>query len=218
MCCFLFSVEAGVPRKAASLTIGASGQKREGILSNDHYEQFYTTFFGIHRDFYLGKRILDVGCGPRGSLEWAPEDCEAFGVDPLVEKYLELGASKHRMRYVQAGAEKLPFPDSNFDAVFSFNNLDHVENVEEAVSEICRVLRPGGLCLLIVDINHAPKVCEPHTVKASIAESFGMLVEDRRFTLTKLRVATRHSKRKVAQRGRWHDVNVDGGQDIQALK
>ena len=31
----------------------------------------YTVVFGLTRDDFAGKAVLDVGCGPRGSLEWA---------------------------------------------------------------------------------------------------------------------------------------------------
>ncbi len=153
----------------------------EGTLGNAHYEPFFTTFFGIDRGFYEGKVIADIGCGPRGSLEWAPENCEAIGIDPLADKYQELGASKHRMRYVKAAVESLPFEDGHFDAVFSFNNLDHVESIPAAVAEIRRVLKPGGMFLLIVEINHLPRLAEPHTLSGSITGDFRMEVLDRRF-------------------------------------
>ena len=45
--------------------------KQQGELTNDHYETVYTTRFGLEKAFYRGKKILDIGCGPRGSLEWA---------------------------------------------------------------------------------------------------------------------------------------------------
>ena len=38
-----------------------------------HYEHFFTAFFGLTRADYAGKRLLDIGCGPCGSLEWAAE-------------------------------------------------------------------------------------------------------------------------------------------------
>ena len=36
-----------------------------------HYEFFFTTFFGLSADDYAGAAVLDIGCGPCGSLEWA---------------------------------------------------------------------------------------------------------------------------------------------------
>jgi hypothetical protein len=56
----------------------------EGVLSNDHYRHFYTAHFGLDASHYDGKVILDIGCGPRGSLEWADAatDCEPHELTP----------------------------------------------------------------------------------------------------------------------------------------
>ena len=45
-------------------------EQEKGILNNKHYEQFYTEIFDLDKNFYNDKIILDIGCGPRGSLEW----------------------------------------------------------------------------------------------------------------------------------------------------
>jgi len=141
-------------------------RKRAASLdNNEHYQYCFTEHFGIAREFYAGKRVLDIGCGPRGSLEWAEAAAECVGVDPLADQYLELGASKHRMRYVQSGAEELPFDDGYFDVVSTFNSLDHVDDVEAALREIRRVTAPGGTLLLIVEIAHDPTWTEPHELE-----------------------------------------------------
>lgn len=133
----------------------------EGTLSNEHYEYFFTEHFEIQPSFYAGKRILDIGCGPRGSLEWAGMAAERVGLDPLAAEYLRIGAAKHSMRYVSTRSEDIPFPDSHFDVVSSFNSLDHVDDLEETVAEVSRVLRAGGLFLLLTDVNHEATLCEP---------------------------------------------------------
>src|SRR5215208_921353 len=71
---------------------------RESIDSNAHYEYFFTEHFGLDRDFYKGKRVLDVGCGPRGSLEWMDVASEVVGADPLADEYRKIGAPKGRMQ------------------------------------------------------------------------------------------------------------------------
>src|SRR6202000_2680937 len=60
-------------------------QAQETNLTNLHYAYFYTQCFGLGLQDYRGHRILDVGCGPRGSLEWATTATEAVGVDPLAD-------------------------------------------------------------------------------------------------------------------------------------
>jgi ubiquinone/menaquinone biosynthesis C-methylase UbiE len=137
-------------------------KKTEGVLSNDHYEHFYTTHFGLDGTYYENKVILDIGCGPRGSLEWASMASRVIGVDPLAKEYLRLGANRHRMEYIDAPSEKIPVKDAECDAVFSFNSLDHVDDVDQTLREIKRITRLGGIFLLLVEVNHSPTNCEPH--------------------------------------------------------
>jgi len=119
-----------------------------------------------------GKKILDIGCGPCGSLEWADMVLERIGLDPLTESYSSLGINKHKMKYVASGVENIPFKDGYFDVVSSFNSLDHVDNLKKAINEIIRVLAPGGIFLLITDVNHHPTPCEPIKFSWDIIEKF----------------------------------------------
>jgi SAM-dependent methyltransferase len=146
--------------------------KREGKLRNGHYEYFYTKAFGFTHDTYENKRVLDVGCGPRGSLEWADMAAERFGLDPLADQYLKLGAKEHRMSYVAAPSENMPFSDGYFDIVTSFNSLDHVHDLAKTIREIKRVVKPDGMFLLIVEINHEPTPLEPITLQRDLPKRF----------------------------------------------
>jgi SAM-dependent methyltransferase len=147
-------------------------EKEAGTLARGHFEYFYTAFFGLSRTDYAGKRVLDIGCGPRGSLEWISAEAECVGLDPLVDSYRALGIDRHRMKYVQAGAEKIPFPAGHFDVVASFNNLDHVDDLQQAITEIKRVTAPGGVFLLITEVEHPPTPTEPHFLPRTIARQF----------------------------------------------
>ena len=147
--------------------------KEEGkALSSKHYREFFTSNFDLNEEFYINKKILDIGCGPRGSLEWADMASERIGLDPLADEYLKLGADKHKMMYVNAPAEKIPFDEGYFDIVSSFNSLDHVDDIGNTIKEIKRVLKPKGLFLLITDVNHEPTVTEPLTLSWDIINEF----------------------------------------------
>lgn len=149
-----------------------SRKQAEGQLGNAHYEYFYTAHFGIDREFYRGKRILDIGCGPRGSLEWADMATERVGLDPLVPSYRKLAIDQHKMKYCSARSECIPFADAHFDVVTSVNSFDHVDNVQKTVQEITRVIKPLGILLIIVEVNHRIRVCEPHSFTTDIIGSF----------------------------------------------
>lgn len=141
-------------------------------LGNSHYEYFYTDHFDYPKDFYTGKKILDIGCGPRGSLEWADNALEAVGLDPLVPVYKELGIDQHRMQYVEACSEDIPFAEGYFDVVCSINSLDHVDDLEKTIAEIKRVLCVDGCFLLVTDVNHPPTPTEPICFSWDIVEKF----------------------------------------------
>jgi ubiquinone/menaquinone biosynthesis C-methylase UbiE len=161
----------------------------EGQLSNERYLTYYTSTFDIEPDFYAGKRILDIGCGPRGSLEWADMAAERVGLDTLVPKYLKMGAYRHKMTYVPASSEAIPFPIEHFDVVSSFNSLDHVANVEKTIAEIKRVVCPEGLFLLITEVNHRPTATEPHNLPWGISRAFMdafNLLDEKRYEIGKI--------------------------------
>jgi len=150
----------------AEITYWTERKRFEGTLSSAHYEEFFTTQFGLSREDYDGRRLLDIGCGPRGSLEWATGAAERVGVDPLADRYRKLGIDRHAMRYVKAGAERLPFADGHFDVVSALNSLDHVDDPHAAVREMTRVTRPGGVGVVLVEVGHPPTPTEPQQLEA----------------------------------------------------
>ncbi len=159
-------------KRAAEYSFWLSRLAKERRFRNDHYEFFFTELFGIDRSFYAGKRLLDIGCGPRGSLEWAADASERVGLDPLAQAYRSLGTARHSMRYVGAPAERMPFAAGSFDVVSCMNALDHVEDVDRVIEEMTRVAAEAATLLLVVDVNHAATRTEPHTFDWSLTDRF----------------------------------------------
>lgn len=87
-----------------------------------------------------GARCLEIGCG-RGLLQDIVEDYTGIDLSETVRSYL------HKPFHA-CSAELLPFDDASFDALWTITVLEHVPNPEAALSEIRRVLRPGGLAFL----------------------------------------------------------------------
>ena len=169
-------------KRTAELAYWQRRRAEEGVLENDWYRDGFTTAFGIDESFYVGKRLLDIGCGPRGSLEWATMASERVGVDPLAKQYEKLNGGLHGMSYVAARSERLPFPDGHFDVVSSFNSLDHVDDVDATVQEITRVTAPDGTFLLLTNVNHTPTRTEPHSFSWEVLQRFEgfEVIEERR--------------------------------------
>ena len=150
------------------LNLKRSGNK----FYNGHFEYYYTRLFDLDPAYFTGKQMLDIGCGPLGSIEWAKMAARRVGADPLAKKYIRLNGGAQDMEYVEASSEALPFEDGEFDIVSCFNALDHVENVDAAIAEAERVLAHGGDLLLIVEICHRPTLTEPHNLTLDILEDF----------------------------------------------
>lgn len=163
---------ANAKKRAGELAFWRERLAAEGVLRSE-LEYFFTEHFGLDRSFYDGARVLDIGCGPRGTLEWADMARERVGLDPLADAYRELGTAGHAMRYVAGPAERIPFPDGHFDVVSAFNALDHVDDLEESVREIKRVLAPGGTFLLVTEVGHEPTWEEPQDFGWEVIGRFG---------------------------------------------
>lgn len=160
-------------KHSSEMTYWAGRFKAEsGSLSNSHYEPLFTTVYNLTRDDYKDKRVIDIGCGPRGSLEWATMAAERVGLDPLANKYLEFGVSKHAMKYVTAPSECIPFEDGYFDIVTCLNALDHVDDLNETIAEIKRITRKGGLFLVSVEIDHPATATEPVVISERDMDKF----------------------------------------------
>jgi SAM-dependent methyltransferase len=95
----------------------------------------------------LRGRVLNVGCGTGGfNVLVAGTGARAVGVDDDAEAIAICGLKAREAggAFVRAHAEALPFPDGVFDLVYCFSVIEHVASVEATVSEMVRVVRPGG--------------------------------------------------------------------------
>lgn len=107
-----------------------------------------------------GKTALDVGCGG-GILaeEFAAAGFSVTGIDPS-ENSIQT-AKKHAIQnglnihYETGTAENLPYPDNSFDVVYCCDVLEHVRDLNKAISEISRVLKSGGM-FFFDTINRTP--------------------------------------------------------------
>jgi SAM-dependent methyltransferase len=95
-------------------------------------------------------RIIDCGAGTGRNLDWLQSYGPAIGVE-LTPFGLQIGRSRGR-RLVRGTVARLPFADTSADVVTSFDVLYCLPDVDEqqAVREMWRVLKPGGLALVNV--------------------------------------------------------------------
>jgi 2-polyprenyl-6-hydroxyphenyl methylase / 3-demethylubiquinone-9 3-methyltransferase len=114
---------------------------------------YFQRVLGHHEALERGqRRLLDVGCG--GGLlaeEFARAGFEVAGIDPAPETIVTARAhaatSGLRIDYQTGSGEQLPFADASFELVACCDVLEHVDDVDRVISEIARVMKPGGLFL-----------------------------------------------------------------------
>lgn len=110
----------------------------------DNYE-FCADFAARH-----GKRVLDYGCGSGRIVELLlKRNVDAYGCDVFYEggDYSPHVRPTLASRIKRMEGDRIPFPDSFFDAVTHNQVFEHVPDIHLAASEIARVLKPGGLML-----------------------------------------------------------------------
>jgi ubiquinone/menaquinone biosynthesis C-methylase UbiE len=103
-----------------------------------------------------GEQVLDVGSGP-GFLAGAIADAvgpggAVHGIDvsePLLASARKHCAHQPWVEFHEADATGLPFPDHAFDAAISTQVLEYVPDVDTALAEIHRVLRPAGRVVIV---------------------------------------------------------------------
>ena len=105
-------------------------------------------WFDRHFD-WQGCDVLDLGCAG-GFMAEAMHDrgANVTGIDPAREAIAAARAHAaeegRTIRYDVGVGEALPYPDQSFDAVVCVDVLEHVTDVSRVLSEVARVLRPGG--------------------------------------------------------------------------
>lgn len=115
---------------------------------NERVDQYKRELFSK-----LSGHVLEIGPGTGANLEYYPEDISLTGLEPnpymqnyLKEKTRETGK---QMEIITGTAENIPAADGHFDFVVSTLVLCSVDSLDNSLSEIKRVLKPGGRFLFI---------------------------------------------------------------------
>lgn len=116
---------------------------------------------GRYTGHSIGSEVLDFGAGAgRHVAEFRAAGYNAVGVDQQFNSHERGSANEAFLRKVEPPDFALPFADNSFDFVFSSSVMEHVTNPGGALSEVARVLRPGGWSAHVFPSRWRP--IEPH--------------------------------------------------------
>ena len=154
-------------RERAVIAIGnamfAPRYSREMYASYGSYTSLMDSSLDTYQDlipcekWLRGRTILDLGSG-LGQYAQLLIDGGAASVTGL--EYQESKATwsarsiSPNIQIVVGSAEAMPFDDGSFDTVFSHTVFEHIDDVESALKEVARVLRPAGVALISYNFLH----------------------------------------------------------------
>ncbi len=137
--------------------LGTSSQSQEqGMLRYDSFAGFDETFSTFKIE---GSCVLDIG-GHSGVLRRYLKNSEYVCLEPALDAYRrrsilgeldpELGKP---FNFIRGVGEYLPFKSGSFDSVVMWGMIEHLFNLNLAISEVHRVLRPGGKFYIAADFK-----------------------------------------------------------------
>jgi SAM-dependent methyltransferase len=118
------------------------------------YEHYHRYAFAS--PLVAGKKVLDAACGEGyGAAVLAKAAAEVVGLDldeqavrHAQTRYATHPSAAGRLSFCQGSCAQLPFADNSFDAVVSFETLEHLEQQEQMLSEFNRVLKDDGFLII----------------------------------------------------------------------
>ena len=102
------------------------------------------------------KDMLEIGCGMGDIVSQLPTNLRYTGIDPVEYPISQAKKNYPNQIFVISFAENMPFDDSSFDFIFSFQTIQMIKNPRRVLNEIVRVLKPNGYILLIAPNMECP--------------------------------------------------------------
>jgi 2-polyprenyl-3-methyl-5-hydroxy-6-metoxy-1,4-benzoquinol methylase len=138
---------------------------KKEVGTREYYDEIQTHRYSVVYPYlpelvefhkHAGKKVLEVGCGQGTDLlQFAKAGAEVHGIDlteAAVQKARQMFDTYGLPAHLQSmnSEDMHAFEDETFDVVYSFGVIHHTPNTEKAVSEIWRVLKPGGKLYLMI--------------------------------------------------------------------
>ena len=118
------------------------------ITSDNPIHQRLLKAYYVAKDYVKGD-LLEIGCGEGRGVALLHKQVNNYsGLDKIAELVDSLAKEYPQANFKQSVIPPLPYPDSSFDTVISFQVIEHIKDDKAYLKEIFRVLKPGGIALL----------------------------------------------------------------------
>jgi ubiquinone/menaquinone biosynthesis C-methylase UbiE len=125
--------------------------RHSNVWNNQGRTPEFISFFASLLESISTGKVLEIGCG-EGFLLAAINASAKTAVD-ISPEALRQARRRTTANYGVALAERLPFPDGEFDLVVSVGVMEHFIDDKEATREIWRVLRSGGAYATLIHVD-----------------------------------------------------------------
>ena len=114
------------------------------------------------------KSILDVGCGEGSRLNLLTSKKQSSTGTDINSQALILAKKQYpHLKFVLSKSSQIPFPDNQFDLVYSCFVLEHTNKPEKLIEEMIRVLKTGGHLILMCPNFGSPNRRSPNSIEWS---------------------------------------------------
>lgn len=108
-----------------------------------------------------GRKVLEVSSGRGGGAAWVssryqPQSYVGLDLSPVAVEFCQRKWNQDGLTFVQGDAEKLPFPDGEFDVVLNVEAGLNYVHFDRFVAEVYRVLKPGGYLVFADNLRRPP--------------------------------------------------------------
>jgi len=127
-----------------------SGERLETHITGETMQE-HLHRYAISIEMAKNRTVLDIACGEGYGASFLSKvaakvmavDVDAATIEKAEEKY-----KADNLDFISGSILQIPFPDRSFDMITCFETLEHVAEHEEAMTELKRVLKPGGILMI----------------------------------------------------------------------
>ena len=121
-----------------------------GPKTNIYKEHF--SRYNFAAQYVKNKKILDIACGVGYGCKILVDGGASFVIGGDISDESINYANNHykseKNEFIKQNLEKLDFEDKAFDCVISFETLEHIKEQKKVISELSRIIKPGGILII----------------------------------------------------------------------